>query len=352
MAGPMAGLTAGLMAGMVVLVCLLATPSAAVLTARCQAQAGVVDPAEPSELGGRSSAGAAAFRDLTAALAEVDELVKRHRYAQVVELLEPFADRIDDPAWSAAERYAVAAELGRACFHLGDYAAAHGYLTRAVVLEPRRIETALYLQASAFLTGRRDEALAIFEEVVRSGAPDLYLAVTLPGERRFLADPEVWSLIDRHARPITMSLREGGFESIRPGQPRKAVEDALGVRSPDPVSTTLTARAGPEVIWAFRFSDAGALEEIAVRAESVLRYTPYRLHFDNELDWRLRPEQAITLLGPAASTTTAEGSLSLGWDLPGCSLSLAFGRPTGPVPPALGSDQMVLQLVRIRRRGE
>jgi tetratricopeptide (TPR) repeat protein len=245
-----------------------------------------------------------------------------------------------------AERYAVAAELGRAWFHLGDYSTAYAFLARAAALEPRRIETALYLEASAFLTGRRRQALAIFEEVVRSGAPDLYLAVTLPGERSFLADPEV-----RHARPISMSLHHGTFEGIRPGQQRRSVEDALGVRSPDPSSPTLVARAGPEMIWAFRFSQAGTLEEIAVRAELLLRYTPYRLRFAGGLDWSLGPEQAIAELGPAGSTTTAEGSLALAWDLPDLSLSLVFGRPTGPVPPTLGGDHLVLQLVRIRRQG-
>jgi len=110
--------------------------------------------------------------------------------------------------------------------------------------------------------------------VLHSGATDLYLAVTLPGERAFLADPEVWSLLESHAVPLELDLEEGRFRSVRLGDDRRAVERALGASPGSAISGTLIARAGPHMIWALTFAPDGALDEILVDTDRLLRYTP------------------------------------------------------------------------------
>lgn len=298
---------------------------------------------------GADGSSADSYVSLGTSLEKAENLARQHRYLDVIDTLEPFLD--DEPADhipNQALRYALLAELGRASFHLGRYSDAYDLSRRAVALQPRRVESALYLQASAFLTGRRDQAMHIFREVVRSGAPDLYLAVTLPGERRFLADAEAWSIVEQHAQPLSVKLTERVFEGVRLGMKRGVVESSLGVRSPDPTSVTLMARAGPRPIWAFRFSAEHELIEVSLHAENLLRYTPYRLRLDNDLGWQAEPGQIMAVLGPADATSSTSDGVQLSWRRSGQILDVIFGRPTGPVPPGLDHEQLLLQMVRFR----
>jgi len=125
-------------------------------------------------------------------IAQAQRLAARHRYGEVIELLAGMESASNNPE----VRYIVAAELGRAYFHLGMYPESHQRFRRAVSIHPDRAETALYLEATAYLLGDREQAFLILREVLKSGARDLYQAVTLPGERRFLGEPEVWELLD------------------------------------------------------------------------------------------------------------------------------------------------------------
>ena len=191
--------------------------------------------------------GAAAAQDFEAALEQARQLGQQHRYEEVIGLLTHFDD-LEDPE----AQYVVAAEIGRARFHLGDYGAANIALRNAVALRPQRVETALYLQATSYLIGDRDQAYAIFREIVASGATDLYLAVTLPGEKAFLADPAVWSILDELATPVVVDLDRGALLGIGLGRSQAEVETRFGA---DHAATgdTLTARAGPYLTWAFGF---------------------------------------------------------------------------------------------------
>jgi hypothetical protein len=284
--------------------------------------------------------------DLERSLALAQSLVANHRFQEVVDLLEPFASQVLD----RESTYAVAAELGRAYYHLGRYDSSQQSLERAVALHPERVETALYLEGSSYLCGRRDQALRVFREVLHSGATDLYLAVTLPGERAFLADPEVWSLLESHAVPLELDLEEGRFRSVRLGDDRRAVERALGASPGSAISGTLIARAGPHMIWALTFAPDGALDEILVDTDRLLRYTPYRLQIDNGLDWRVTRSAATELLGPPLRSTPAEEDLDLDtWRFGGVTVTLAFGPPPSPRPLPLARGGTSLRLLRLRR---
>jgi len=283
-------------------------------------------------------------QDLEATLEKVHELVTRHRYQDVVELLQPLSATIED----LEAAYAVSAELGRAHFHLGHYRQADGFFRRAVSIHPERIETAVYLQASSFLIGNRDQALMIFREVVRSGATDLYLSVTLPGERGFLADPQVWSIIDEHAQELEVDIDGGGFIGVRLGQARSVVEHTLGSLSQEAGSTSLAARAGPMILWAMLFDEADTLAEVLIDAEHLLKYTPYRLRLGDELGWNSPPAETVSHLGPPLETTSDdEGGVSFTWQRGEHRLTLDFGRPEPPVATHLGDGTAVLRSVRM-----
>ena len=148
----------------------------------------------------------AAAQHLETALEEARIAAKNHQYDKVVEILTPYNSVPDEES-----RYITAAEIGRAYFHLGRYQESHRAFREAVRLRSDRIETAIYLQATAYLMGEREQAVAILREVLKSGAEDLYLAVTLPGERRFLADPEVRALLAEFAVPVPVDLDPPGF---------------------------------------------------------------------------------------------------------------------------------------------
>ena len=236
-------------------------------------------------------------------------LVSEHRFSEVIDILAPFAD-IEDPE----ARYAVVAETGRAHFHLGNYRLADTAFREAVSLRPRRAETALYLMATAYLTGDRDLAHRIFREILASGATDLYLALTLPGERRFLADPVVRRLLNEFAVPLGVNIDRGSVLEVELGQPRAEVETRLGVEG-GADGTALTARAGPYLTWAFSYDDSGSLAQITLYNEHLVRYTPYRLDQGSSVDWRATPETATSTFGaPNSTARDGEEVVVMVWD--------------------------------------
>jgi tetratricopeptide (TPR) repeat protein len=287
--------------------------------------------------------------ELDEAFQQAGDLAARHRYAEVLELLLPLAAAVEDPEAT----YRLNAELGRAHFHLGQYQEADERFRKAVTVHPDRIETALYLQASSYLLGNTEQAMMVFREVVRSGASDLYQAVTLPGERAFLADPEVWSILDAHARSVRLDTAEGAFQSVHLGQTRQQAEVTLGTGGADTESSTLAARAGPKMVWAVTFDDADAVAEIIIDAEHMLKYTPYRLEVDDGVTWRSTPADAVARLGPPDITASDElGNLLFSWTRDQVTLALEFGQPDPPRPPVLSDDAAMLRLVRLRRSGQ
>jgi tetratricopeptide (TPR) repeat protein len=285
---------------------------------------------------------AATAQDLEPALERARQLGREHRYEELIEVLARFED-LDDPE----DQYIVAAEIGRARFHLGDYRGANAALRKAVALRPQRVETALYLEATSFLTGDRDQAYAIFREIVASGATDLYLAVTLPGERAFLSDPVVWSILDELATPVVIDLDRGSILGVGLGQSRAEVEQRFGA-APTPDGETLTARAGPYLTWAFGFDTEGRLAQVMLHNEHLLRYTPYRLELGSAIDSRSTPEVATAALGaPASTSPSGDDVVVMVWIRDRCRLTLEFAPPLSPAPPGVRSDRPMLRVLRM-----
>lgn len=276
------------------------------------------------------------------ALEHARELAKEHKYNDVLEVLTPF-ENLDSPE----AQYVVAAEIGRAYFHLGDYEAANEAFRRAVGLRAQRVETALYLQATSYLLGDRAQAYAIFREILKSDATDLYLAVSLPGERAFLADPEVWKILDELATVVDVDVDRGSLLGVTIGDPRSEVESTLGVASSTP-GETLTARAGPHLTWAFGFDDTDMLSQIMLHNDNLVRYTPYRLELANNLNWRSPPAAATSALG-APESTSAGGVevVVMVWRREDLRLTLEFALPRPPVPLRFEADRLVLRVIRM-----
>jgi tetratricopeptide (TPR) repeat protein len=271
---------------------------------------------------------------------DAQEKAHRKRYQEVLDLLEP----LENFPENQESQYIVAAELGRASFHLGQYQRAHERFRRAVSIFPDRVETALYLEATAYLLGDREQAFMILREVLRGGAQDLYLAVTLPGERQFLRDPEVWRLIEEFAVPMRFEIERGSVLGLELGQPRAEVEETLGVAAGS--QRVLTAEAGPHLIWGFAFSDQDLLNEITVHVENVVKYTPYRPVFDST-DWRATPAHFTASLGPPSRTfSDGEYVLVMSWQLSNVSFSAAFGHPRPPRPPGIAEGVAMLRMLR------
>jgi len=286
--------------------------------------------------------GAVAAQDLESALVQARRLGQEHRYRDVIEILTHFQD-LEDPE----AQYVVAAEIGRAHYHLGDYRTANGFFRQAVVLRPQRVETALYLQATSYLIGDREQAYAILREIVASGATDLYLAVTLPGERTFLGDPAVWKILDELATRVEVDVDRGSVFDIELGQSRTDVVRRFGA---EPTSTgeTLTARAGPYLTWVYGFDDSGALSQIMLHNQHLLRYTPYRLHIGPDLDSRSTPEIATAALGaPRSTSTSGDEIVVMVWLRDNVRLTLEFAPPRTPVPSGVAADKPVLRVVRM-----
>lgn len=285
---------------------------------------------------------AVAAQDLESALDQARQLGQQHRYRDVIELLSHFEDHEDSEA-----QYVLAAEIGRAHFHLGDYKAANGCFRRAVVLRPQRAETALYLEATSYLTGDREQAYAIFREIVASGATDLYLAVTLPGERSFLGDPVVWQILEELGTLVEVDVDRGSVFDIELGQTRADVERRLGAELAS-TGDALTARAGPNLTWAYGFDDAGALSQIMLHNQHLLRYTPYRLQLGPKLGSLSGPAIATTTLGaPISTSTSGEEIVVMVWHRERVRLTLEFAPPLIPAPPGVATDKPVLRVVRM-----
>jgi len=269
-----------------------------------------------------------------------------HRYNEVIELLTSFnADS------NPEIRYITAAEIGRAYFHLGRYGEAHRAFREAVRLHPERAETAIYLEATSYLMGNSEQAYAILREILKSGAYDLYLAVTLPGERRFLADPEVHQIIQEFSVDLAINVEQARILGVGLGDSRSDAVDKLAARSSDPEAPALTASAGPALIWAFVFDAQQQLDEILLQAENLFRYTPYRLRFDNKTDWSLTPAAAIASWGPPSDTAASqEDGIVISWDYPGHRLTLDFGRPRPPRPLGLPEGAAMLRTVQLTKQ--
>jgi tetratricopeptide (TPR) repeat protein len=286
---------------------------------------------------------AAQFENFDQTVELVEELSRGHRYQQVLDLLLPLEGRSEN----LETQYIIAAELGRAYFHLGRYSEAHPRLRLAVSVHPERIESALYLQATSFLLGDRVQALLILQEVLRSGARDLYPAVTLPGERGFLGDPEVWQLLEEHAETIPLDPAAGRFGEIGLDSDRSTVLRVLGAPSNATSGDHLVARAGPHPIWSCAFSDTGILSELVLYNENLAKYTPYRLGVAS-MDWRLTPAQAINALGPPEHTEVpTEEGVEMKWAYDHHSVSMVFGYPRAPRPPDVPDHTAMLLLVRL-----
>jgi tetratricopeptide (TPR) repeat protein len=290
----------------------------------------------------------AAASDFEAALERARKAGLEHRYGEVIEILAPF-NAVGDPE----VKYITAAEIGRAYFHLGRYGEAHRAFREAVRLHPERVETAIYLEATSYLMGDSAQAYAILREILRSGARDLYLAVTLPGERQFLADPEVHRIIEENAVTLTVDVERARILGVGLGDSRDSAVEALEARSSDPNAPSLTASAGPALIWAFAFDTEQRLREIVLQADNLFRYTPYRLQFGKELDWRLTPAAAIAAWGaPSDIAASQEEGVVASWDYADHRLTLDFGLPRPPRPPTVPEGVAVLRTLRLTRQAE
>ncbi len=279
-------------------------------------------------------------------LARAREAAAAHRYQEALDILEPAAE---DETLDPGTRFEVLAEVGRARFHLGRYKGAYNAFAAAMKLQPGSVEAALYFEASAWLTGRHREALGVFEALLTSGARDLYLAVTLPGEKQFLSDPEVWEVLQRHERPLAVDLKAGVALGAKLGQKKDVVLAVLPGSPPDS-GRELAVRVGPHVLWALRFGSDDRLEEVLVDAENLLRYTPYRLHFASGLDWRMTSETARKILGdPVRESTLDDGSRVLTWTHEGVQSSLEFGPPRDPRPVVMPEGTWMLRFFRMVR---
>ena len=285
----------------------------------------------------------AVAEDRDSALRRAREAADGRRYAEVIEILTPY-NAIDDPEW----RYVSAAEIGRAYFHLARYQEAHNAFRQAVTLHPERVESAIYLQATSFLVGERKQALLIFEEILKSGARDLYMAVTLPGERRFLADPEVRAILAEHITPLEVDIENASVLGVSLGDNRDRVDAVLEAESSDQSATALTASAGPAVIWAFVFDQEQTLVEIVLQADNLFRYTPYRIHLGNGVDWRATPAAALAALGPPTTTIdTPDHGLAMTWKWPTHRLTLEFATPREPRPAEFAEGGAMLRVATL-----
>ena len=279
------------------------------------------------------------------ALENAREAGLNHRYDEVIEILTPF-NASDDPEI----RYVTAAEIGRAYFHLGRYGEAHRAFREAVRLRPERAETAIYLEATSYLMGDSGQAYAILREILRSGARDLYLAVTLPGERRFLTDPTVHEIIEEFSVDLMVDIERARVLGVGLGESRSDAVARLDARSSDPEAPALTASAGPALIWAFGFDAEQKLDDILLQAENIIRYTPYRIRFGDTLDWRLTPAAAIAAWGPPSQTAASDNDgFVVSWDLSGHRLTLDFGRPRPPRPLGIQEGAAMLRTVQLTR---
>jgi hypothetical protein len=192
------------------------------------------------------------------------------------------------------------------------------------------------------------QALLVFEELLKSGATDLYLAVTLPGERRFLADPGVQTLLERHSIALELDAERGILNGVPLGSQRTVVASEFAAPSSESSTGTLSATAGPATIWAFEFDADDRLSEAAVHADNLTRYTPYRLVLVGHPKWRPTPADSIAALGsPEDSQPTDDGGLRMTWRFSTHRLILQFTPPREPRPPGIAQGSAVLRFLHL-----
>ncbi len=268
-------------------------------------------------------------------------LAATNRFSEALATLEPLIhdDLSNETSWE------IAAEAGRAAFHLGRYQQANELLRRVVQARPVVVEPVLYLEATSYVLGDHRQAFSIFEAVLQSQAQDLYLAVTLPGEKRFLAEPEVQRLLQRHAQPLVIRPESATAQGIRLGQGRAQIAQRQGIESSGGESS-LIARAGPLMTWILSFDIQDQLVEAVFDTDHLHRYTPFILDLSEGISWTSTPIVCIGSLGPPQRTSaTDDGALILTWDYPEASLDLVFNRPDADV-----EEAAILEMIRMYRR--
>lgn len=279
-----------------------------------------------------------------AALERAREAALAHRYAEVIDTLTPFSSAADPEV-----RYTATAEIGRAWYHLGAYPVANRAFREAVAIHPDRAETAIYLLATSHLTGDTEQSLVVLGALLESGARDLYLAVTLTGTRRFFQDLEIVALLERHAIPLEVRIDAGSVMTATLGDPREHVLEALGITGDPPDGRSLTAEAGPALIWAFLFDREERLSEIVLHAQNLLLYTPYRLQFGGGIDWRASPAAAIAAWGPPVSSSPSDdGGVEMSWEFGDHLMAVEFARPGAYEPADRPPGAAMIRLVRFR----
>jgi tetratricopeptide (TPR) repeat protein len=279
-----------------------------------------------------------------AALERAREAALAHRYAEVIDTLTPFSSASDPEV-----RYTATAEIGRAWYHLGAYPAANRAFREAVAIHPDRAETAIYLLATSHLTGDTEQALVVLDALLESGARDLYLAVTLSGTRRFFQDPEIVGLLERHAIPLEVRIDAGSAMTATLRDRREQVLEALGITGDAPGGRSLTAEAGPALIWAFLFDRHEHLFEIVLHAQNLLLYTPYRLQFGGGIDWRASPAAAIAAWGPPVSSSPSDGGgVEMLWNFEDHLMAVEFAHPGAYEPADRPTGAAMIRLVRFR----
>lgn len=278
------------------------------------------------------------------ALTRARELAETHRYTEVIETLSPFAGAADPEV-----RYTTTAEIGRAWYHLGAYLPANRALREAVAIHPDRVETALYLLATSHLIGDTEQTLLVLGALLESGARDLYLAVTLAGKQRFLADPQVLQVLDEHAVPLEVEVEAGSVMEVALGEPREEALAALGVASDPRTGRSLTAEAGPALVWAFLFDHEDRLFEVVLEVQNLVEYTPYRPQFSGGVDWQASPAVAISAWGPPVSSVPTGGdSVVMSWSFGRHLMAIEFAPPGALVPPDRPAGASMMRLVRLR----
>lgn len=274
-------------------------------------------------------------------LEQARSMAAANRYSEALATLEPLIhdDLSDEISWE------IAAEAGRAAFHQGKYRRANEILRRVVHARPIVVEPALYLEATSYVLGDHRQAFEIFEAVLQSQGQDLYLAVTLPGEKRFLAEPEIQRLLLRYAQPLVIRPESASIQGIRLGQARPQIAQRQGIETSGGGSS-LIARAGPLMTWVLSFDDQEQLVEFVLDTGHLDRYTPFTLDLSEGLSWTSSPIDCIGSLGPPQRTSaTSDGTLILTWDYPEASLDLVFSRPNTD-----DKGAAVLEMIRMYSR--
>ena len=261
--------------------------------------------------------------EFASALDRAREAANRRQYERVIEILTPY-NNLTDPE----TEYVVAAEIGRAHFHLGRYDTAYRAFRTAVRIHPERVETAIFLEAAAYLVGNTGQAYLIFQELVTGGARDLYLAVTLPGARKFLVEPKVVEILHENAVALPVDAARGSVFDLRFGGSRRDVANALGAPFGESSARSMTAQAGPAVIWEFVFDFQNRLIEVVLQVEHLELYTPYRLELGGSTRLQTTPAALVAVLGsPHRTDPKDDGTIVMEWLFEGHKALATFGRP-------------------------